>query len=100
MSQVLGQINAELAKAALMFKQGRKKDAALLYVSCGEALQKLQSETQDDPLFVESLKARVQDCVRKAEICQTGKPQTEAEPPMKTLVPPLNRQTIARVGSP
>ena len=31
-------------------------------------------------MFVEALKARVQDCIRKAEICRSGKPMTEAEP--------------------
>ena len=46
-----------------MFKQGRKTDAARLYVACGEAFVKMQDETQDDPLFVEALKARVKDCV-------------------------------------
>ena len=69
-----GMINQELANAANLFKLGRKTDAARLYVACGEALVNLQNETQDDPLFVEALKSRVQDCVMKAEICRSGKP--------------------------
>ena len=56
-------IESELEAASNMFKQGRKTDACRLYVACGEAFVKMQEETQDDPLFVEALKARVKDCV-------------------------------------
>mgnify|MGYP001009812803 CR=1 FL=1 len=73
-------INTEMANAADLFRRGRKTEAAKLYVACGEALQLLQNETQDDPLFVEALKTRVKDCVWKAEICRQGKPNTEVEP--------------------
>ena len=69
--------------ASNLFKQGRKTDAARLYVACGEGFARMQEETQDDPMFVEALKARVQDCVQKAEICRTGKPVTEVEPGKK-----------------
>ena len=40
----------------------------------------MATECKDDPLFVEALKARVQECVQKAEICRSGKPVTEVEP--------------------
>jgi len=76
----LNLINQELANAANLFRQGRKTDAARLYVACGEALQQLATETQDDPFFVEALKSRVRDCVYKAEICRSGKPIQESEP--------------------
>ena len=59
----LNVIEQELEAASNYFKQGRKTDAARLYVACGEAFVKMQAETQDDPLFVEALKARVKDCV-------------------------------------
>lgn len=73
-------VNQELTNAANLFRQGRKTDAAKLYVACGEAFQNMATECKDDPLFVEALKARVQECVQKAEICRSGKPVTEVEP--------------------
>ena len=63
-----------------MFKQGRKTEACKLYVACGEAMVALQADCKDDPLFVNALKARVQECVYKADICRSGKPVTEVEP--------------------
>ena len=40
----LNLISQELDNASNLFRQGRKNDAALLYVTCGEALQKLAEE--------------------------------------------------------
>ena len=76
----LNLISQELDNASNLFRQGRKTDAALLYVTCGEALQKLADECKDDPLFVQALKTRVKDCVWRADICRRGKPITEVEP--------------------
>ncbi len=88
----LNLINQELANAANLFRQGRKSDAARLYVACGEALQQLIAETQDDALFVEALKARIKDCVTKAEIGRSGKPVTESEPGRQAALPQQIRQ--------
>lgn len=55
----LNLIEKELNSAAELFRKGRKTDAARLYIACGEALQSLQAETADDPLFIEALRARV-----------------------------------------
>jgi len=52
-------IDQEMEAAVTLFKQGRKTDAARLYVACGEGLVRIQGETRDDPMFVEALKARV-----------------------------------------
>ena len=62
-------IEGEMQNASNLFKQGRKTDAARLYVACAEAMVKVKQETHDDPLFGEALQARIQDCVVKAEIC-------------------------------
>ena len=77
-------IALEMEAAANLFRQGRKLDSARLYVACGEAFKNLQKETSDDPLFVEALKARVSECVQKADICRSGKPVTEVEPGIVT----------------
>ena len=52
-------IEQEMQAASNLFKQGRKTDAAKLFVACGEGYVRLQGETQDDPMFIEALKARV-----------------------------------------
>lgn len=47
-------------------------DAATRYVACAKALRELQQDTQDDQNFTQALKARVQDCELKANLCRKG----------------------------
>ena len=86
-------ITTELENAAKSQMEGRKKNAAILLIACGEELKKIQAENQDNEELVAAIKPELRRTIARADVCMKSM-RTTASNQLVTLESPLNAPHI------
>ena len=82
-------ITTELENAAKSQMEGRKKNAAILLIACGEELKKIQAQNQENEELVAAIEPELRRTITRADVCMKSM-NIAASDQLVALEPPPN----------